>query len=163
MQGDKSRHELSRRASLDHSVRLSWSCGVLRALVQEFGDLKQRSIGVFRCLPSKLIEGRGLKQALNGASNCFEAGHDDPVTLLGHPFRVVALLRQGSGIAFHDDGQVELQRLADRARTWFPNKEVGHGDVVFDILSESNDEDWLSGLELLELSGELLVVAANQD
>jgi hypothetical protein len=45
----------------------------------------------------------------------------------------------------------------------FANKEVGQGHVVFDILSKSNDRDWLAGLQLLELGGELLVVPANQD
>src|SRR5208282_527036 len=112
MQGDKSRHELSQRASLDHSVRLSWSCRVLRALFQDRGHLKQCSIRVFLCFPTKFTESRAVQQALNSGRNSLEAGHDDSVTLLRHPFRVVALLRQGSGIAFHDDGQVKLQRLA---------------------------------------------------
>jgi hypothetical protein len=100
---------------------------------------------------------------LNGGRNVFEAGHDDPVTFLRHPFRVVALLRQRFGIAFHDDGQVELKCLADRARAWFPNKEIGQGHVVLNVLNKSDDGDWLSGLQVLEFSGELLVVPANQD
>ncbi len=100
---------------------------------------------------------------MNGGRNSFEARHDDTVAVLRHPFRVVALLRQRLGIAFHDDGQVELQRLADRARAWFPNEEVGQGHVVLDILSKSDDGDGLAGRQLPELSGELLVVSAHQD
>src|SRR5208282_4813566 len=58
---------------------------------------------------------------------------------------------------------MELQRLADRAGAWFPDEEVGQGHVILDVLSESNHGDRLPGRQVLQLSSELLVVAANQD
>jgi hypothetical protein len=93
---------------LDSSLGLSWSLRVLRALFQDYGHFKQRSIGICIGLPTEFIESRVLEQTVNGGRNFLEAWYDDSVTLLSHPFRVVALLRQRLGIAFYDDGQVEL-------------------------------------------------------
>src|SRR6266404_4265261 len=93
---------------LDGSLRVGWSLRVLRALFQDCGHFKQRSIGILARLPTEFIESRALEQALNGWRNFLEARHHDPVALLRHPFRVVALLWQRLGVAFHDNGQVEL-------------------------------------------------------
>jgi len=58
---------------------------------------------------------------------------------------------------------MELQRLADRAGAWFPDKEIGQGHVVFDVLCESDHGDWLLGGQILESRGELPVVPAYQN
>jgi len=109
------------------------------------------------------IEGRALEQTLHGGSDLFERWHNHPVAFFRHPLRVVALLRQRFGIALNDHGQMELQRLADRAGARFPDKEIGQGHVVFDVLCESDHGDWLLGGQILESRGELPVVPAYQN
>ena len=95
---------------------------MLRAFFQDYRHFKQRSIGVFAGLQTVFVQCIALEQALNGGRNCFEAWQHDPEAFLRDPFRVVALLRQGSRIAFHEHGQVELQCLAIEPGPGFPIK-----------------------------------------
>src|ERR1700729_1035343 len=58
---------------------------------------------------------------------------------------------------------MELQGLADRAGTRFPNEEIRQGHEILDVRSKSLDEHGLFGPQLLELPGGRLGLSPEQN
>ena len=83
----------------------------------------------------------GCQQRPDGIANLRgEVADNYSDALFLDPFRVIALMRHGPGVALYDDRQPLRQRFADRARPGFADEEIGQIHERRDFPREPHDQ-----------------------
>ncbi len=129
--------------------------------VENGGDLEYRAIADARDAGPVRIDLLG--ERVDGAANETEGLEHQSHLLLDHPLGVVALLRHGPRVAYHDDGQSGLQRFAQAAGTGFADEEIRKPHEIRDLRGKSDDYARRAGARCPQFVGEDGVVAADQD
>src|SRR5580698_5322888 len=105
---------------------LPWQLGHLFGLHDSLENLRYfeyRTIADAGNASAKFVE---TMDYLGGpAAHRFERIEHDARLLLEHPIGVVAFLRHGPGVAYHDHRQALVDRLAEAAGTRLADEEIG--------------------------------------
>src|SRR5579871_5054976 len=105
----------------------------------------------------------GLEQLSDGLNDITEIAQNESHLVLGDPIRVIALLRESPGVAFHEHRQFHGQSLADAARSVLADKEVGEAHVVRNFLGEAFDEHGNAMGKIAEVTHQGFVTAADHN